>query len=168
MVHTARVMRVLRLLVAQRRSDLQVPRVGSQEIVNLIDRIFHSFRLRVYNPTHCLIVMHAKKRERNMLLMDRVTRRRTLVDSPTQVADLCQTWIETEASEGFMLTPTLFPGDLDDFVALVVPELQQRDLFRTAYAGHTLHDHLGLKRPAVPTRATRGERHRTHSPQDRP
>ena len=67
-----------------------------------------------------------------------------------------------------MLTTTLFPGDLDDFVALVVPELQQRDLFRTAYAGHTLHDHLGLKRPAVPTRATRGERHRTHSPQDRP
>ena len=112
--------------------------------------------------------MHAKKRERNMLLMDRVTRRRTLVDSPTQVADHCQTWIETEASDGFMLTPTLFPGDLDDFVALVVPELQRRGLFRTGYEGHTLRDHLGLKHSAMQTRATQGERHRTHSPQDRP
>lgn len=101
-------------------------------------------------------------------LIDRVTPSRALVGSPTQVADHCQTWIETEASDGFILTPTLFPGDLDDFVALVVPELQQRGLFRTAYTGHTLRDHLGLKRPAVPARATRGERHRTHSPQDRP
>ena len=90
MVHTARVMRGLRLFVAQRRSNPQVPRIGSKEIVNLLDRILHSFRLRVYNPTDCLIVMHAKKRERLML------------HSP----------------------PTLFPGDLDDFVALVVPEMQ--------------------------------------------
>jgi alkanesulfonate monooxygenase SsuD/methylene tetrahydromethanopterin reductase-like flavin-dependent oxidoreductase (luciferase family) len=97
-------------------------------------------------------------------LIDRVTPRRTLVDSPTQVADHCQTWLETEASDGFILTPTLFPGDLDDFVSLVVPKLQQHGLFRTAYIGRTLRQHLGLKRPAVPPRATRGERHRTHSP----
>ena len=91
-------------------------------------------------------------------LIDRVTPRRTLVGSPTQVTDHCQTWLETEASDGFILTPTLFPGDLDDFVALVVPELQRRGIFRTEYAGDTLRDHLGLKRPAVPTRATRGEK----------
>jgi hypothetical protein len=101
MVHTARVMRGLRLFVAQRRSNPQVPRIGSKEIVNLLDRILHSFRLRVYNPTDCLIVMHTKKRERHML------------HSP----------------------PALFPGDLDDFVALVVPEVQRRGLFRTAYEG---------------------------------
>jgi N-acetyl-S-(2-succino)cysteine monooxygenase len=38
-------------------------------------------------------------------------------------------------------------------VSLVVPELQRRGLFRTEYVGHTLRDHLGLKRPAVPARA---------------
>lgn len=86
-------------------------------------------------------------------LIDRVTPRRSLVGSPTQIAAHFQTWLETEASDGFILTPTLFPGDLDDFVALVVPELQRRGLFRTEYEGHTLRDHLRLKHPAVPARA---------------
>jgi hypothetical protein len=31
-----------------------------------------------------------------------------------------------------------------------VPELQRRGLFRKAYAGVTLRDHLGLPRPALP------------------
>jgi N-acetyl-S-(2-succino)cysteine monooxygenase len=31
---------------------------------------------------------------------------------------------------------------------MVVPELQRRGLFRTAYEGTTLRDHLGLDRPA--------------------
>ena len=31
--------------------------------------------------------------------------------------------------------------------ALVVPELQRRGLFRTAYEGATLRDNLGLPRP---------------------
>jgi alkanesulfonate monooxygenase len=85
-------------------------------------------------------------------LIDRVTLRRSLVGSPTQVADHFQTWLEAEASDGFLLTPTLFPGDLDDFVTLVVPELQRRGLFRAEYEGNTLRDHLGLKRPALPAR----------------
>ena len=67
MVHTAWVIRGVRLFIAQRRPDLQVLRIGPQEIVDLIDRILHSFRLLVYNPTDCLIVMHTRKRERNML-----------------------------------------------------------------------------------------------------
>ena len=67
MAHPAWVMRGLHLFVAPRQSDLQMPRIGSQKIINLIDRILHSFRLLVYNPTDCLIVMHTRKRERNML-----------------------------------------------------------------------------------------------------
>jgi hypothetical protein len=43
--------------------------------------------------------------------------------------------------------PSWFPGELDAFAALVVPELQRRGLFRTEYEGRTLRDHLGLKRP---------------------
>ena len=41
-----------------------------------------------------------------------------------------------------------FPGELDAFATLVVPELQRRGLFRRDYEGRTLRDHLGLKRPA--------------------
>ena len=36
----------------------------------------------------------------------------------------------------------------NDFIELVVPELQRRGLFRTEYEGHTLREHLGLPRPA--------------------
>ena len=42
--------------------------------------------------------------------------------------------------------PTV-PAGLDDFVDLVVPELQRRGLFRRAYQGRTLREHLGLHRP---------------------
>jgi N-acetyl-S-(2-succino)cysteine monooxygenase len=36
------------------------------------------------------------------------------------------------------------PGTLDDFVELVVPELQRRGLHRTEYDASTLRGHLGL------------------------
>jgi len=36
---------------------------------------------------------------------------------------------------------------LDVFNEQVIPILQRRGLFRTAYAGGTLRDHFGLPRP---------------------
>jgi alkanesulfonate monooxygenase len=36
---------------------------------------------------------------------------------------------------------------LNDFVDMVVPELQERGLLRTEYEGTTLRDNLGLPRP---------------------
>jgi N-acetyl-S-(2-succino)cysteine monooxygenase len=44
--------------------------------------------------------------------------------------------------------PPFVPGQFDDFVAGVVPLLQERGLFRRDYEGTTLRDHLGLARPA--------------------
>jgi alkanesulfonate monooxygenase len=44
--------------------------------------------------------------------------------------------------------PHYLPGGLDDFVDLVVPELQARGAFRTEYEGSSLRDILGLPRPA--------------------
>ena len=44
--------------------------------------------------------------------------------------------------------PPFLPGGLDDFVTLVLPELQRRGLFRTEYEGRTLREQLGLDRPA--------------------
>ena len=40
------------------------------------------------------------------------------------------------------------PEASDDFVDLVVPELQRRGLFRTEYEGATLRENLGLPMPA--------------------
>jgi len=45
---------------------------------------------------------------------------------------------------GFNILPPYFPGAFDDFVDLVVPELQRRGLFRRDYEGTTLRDHFGL------------------------
>ena len=67
--------------------------------------------------------------------------------TPKQIADHIQHWFEEEAADGFNVMPPFLPGGLDDFVALVIPELQRRGLFRTEYAGRTLREHLGLPRP---------------------
>jgi FMN-dependent oxidoreductase (nitrilotriacetate monooxygenase family) len=68
--------------------------------------------------------------------------------SPTQIADHMEDWFRTDGCDGFNVMPPYLPGGLDDFVTLVVPELQRRGLFRTEYQGHTLRDRLGLARPA--------------------
>jgi FMN-dependent oxidoreductase (nitrilotriacetate monooxygenase family) len=71
-----------------------------------------------------------------------------LVGSPKTIADIFERWFVERAADGFNIMPTHFPGGLDDFVNLVVPLLQERGLFRRAYGGRTLRDHLGLARPA--------------------
>ena len=45
------------------------------------------------------------------------------------------------------IMPPYLPGSLNEFVELVIPELQRRGLFRTEYTGRTLREHLGLPRP---------------------
>lgn len=71
----------------------------------------------------------------------------TIVGTPVLVADQLQLWFENEAADGFNVLPPVLPGSLDDFVDLVIPELQRRGLFRTAYEGKTLRENLGLARP---------------------
>ena len=71
----------------------------------------------------------------------------TVVGSATQIADVLQEWFENEAADGFNVLPPWLPTALDDFVDLVVPELQRRGLFRTAYEGKTLRENLGLPFP---------------------
>jgi hypothetical protein len=47
------------------------------------------------------------------------------------------------------------PGSLDDFVDLVIPELQRRGLFRTEYEAMTLRENLGLPVPVSRFHAAR-------------
>ena len=69
------------------------------------------------------------------------------VGTPQKIADGMQEWLETEASDGFNVLFHTVPEGLDDVVELLVPELTRRGLFREAYTGTTLRDHLGLARP---------------------
>jgi hypothetical protein len=43
--------------------------------------------------------------------------------------------------------PPVLPAMLDVFIAEVIPLLQRRGLFRTAYEGETLRAHYGLAEP---------------------
>ncbi|MGE0153628.1 MAG: NtaA/DmoA family FMN-dependent monooxygenase [Reyranellaceae bacterium] len=53
--------------------------------------------------------------------------------SPRQIADQMEA-VFAEAGDGFMmLTTDYLPGSVDEFVDLVVPELQKRGVFRTEY-----------------------------------
>jgi FMN-dependent oxidoreductase (nitrilotriacetate monooxygenase family) len=72
----------------------------------------------------------------------------TLVGSAERIADTLQEWFETGAADGFNYLPPTAPGSLQDFIDLVIPELQKRGLFRTAYEGTTLRENLGLPIPA--------------------
>ena len=67
--------------------------------------------------------------------------------TPEQLADLIEDWFVDGAADGFNIMPPLLPAMLDTFAAEVIPILQKRGLFRTAYAGDTLRENLGLERP---------------------
>jgi alkanesulfonate monooxygenase SsuD/methylene tetrahydromethanopterin reductase-like flavin-dependent oxidoreductase (luciferase family) len=65
-----------------------------------------------------------------------------LVGTAASVADRMQDLFESGACDGFILTPTTFPGNFEQVSRALVPELQRRGIFRTAYAGRTLRENL--------------------------
>lgn len=75
------------------------------------------------------------------------TPRTSFIGTPEKIADLIQEWFESEAADGFNIR-TVVPNGLADFVDLVVPVLQERGLFRTAYEQTTLRGNLGLDIPS--------------------
>lgn len=72
---------------------------------------------------------------------------RIVVGTANQLADHIQKWFEGYAADGFNIMPPFLPDGFDDFVEGVIPELQNRGLFRTEYEGSTLREHLGLPVP---------------------
>jgi N-acetyl-S-(2-succino)cysteine monooxygenase len=72
---------------------------------------------------------------------------RTILGTPASIADQLEDWFVNEGADGFNIMPPYLPDGLDEFVDLVVPELQRRGLFRTEYEGKTLRENLGLARP---------------------
>ena len=92
--------------------------------------------------------LFAKARRENMTLRDlyniaAAARGHWVIwGTPTRIADTLQEWFEEGLADGFMIQPAYFPGAFDDFVDLVVPELQRRGIYRRDYAGTTLREHL--------------------------
>ncbi|MGQ7296721.1 LLM class flavin-dependent oxidoreductase [Quadrisphaera sp. KR29] len=67
--------------------------------------------------------------------------------TPAELADLALAWQEA-GLDGLRLRPAALPDDLLAVTRALVPELQRRGAFRTAYAETTLRERLGLPRPA--------------------
>lgn len=72
---------------------------------------------------------------------------RTVIGDARDVADALEEWFVAEAADGFNVAGAYLPGSIEDFTALVVPELRRRGLFRSAYEGRTLRENLGLAVP---------------------
>jgi alkanesulfonate monooxygenase SsuD/methylene tetrahydromethanopterin reductase-like flavin-dependent oxidoreductase (luciferase family) len=71
-----------------------------------------------------------------------------VIGTPVQIADAMEERFSEGAADGFNVMPPLFPAGLEDFVTLVIPELQRRGLFRQDYEGQTLRANLGVPAPA--------------------
>ena len=67
---------------------------------------------------------------------------REMVGTPEMIADRLQAIFESGVCDGFVLTPTMFPGMFEQFCRAVVPELQRRGIFRTEYTGRTLRENI--------------------------
>ncbi|MEV7011444.1 NtaA/DmoA family FMN-dependent monooxygenase [Streptosporangium sp. NPDC051022] len=78
-------------------------------------------------------------------LIIEVTGRQSFIGSPARVAEEINTFVQGDASDGFILVPHLTPAGLDEFVDKVVPLLQERGVLRTEYETTTLRGHLGLE-----------------------
>jgi FMN-dependent oxidoreductase (nitrilotriacetate monooxygenase family) len=70
------------------------------------------------------------------------SRQAPLVGSAGDIADTLQAWMEDTGIDGFNLSRTVMPECLEDFIRLVIPVLQDRGLYKTAYAGGTFRQKL--------------------------
>lgn len=71
------------------------------------------------------------------------------VGTPASIADSMEEWFTTGAADGFNIQTPYLPGCAEDFVDMVVPELQRRGLFRRDYDGSTLQSRIQPRQAAV-------------------
>jgi alkanesulfonate monooxygenase SsuD/methylene tetrahydromethanopterin reductase-like flavin-dependent oxidoreductase (luciferase family) len=73
-----------------------------------------------------------------------------VIGSPGQVAEQLIEWIDATGLDGFNLTRIVTPQSYADFIDLVIPELQQRGRYKTAYAEGALRHKLFGQGPRLP------------------
>jgi long-chain alkane monooxygenase len=79
------------------------------------------------------------------MLIDRLVlgaRQPPIVGGPAAVADALARWVTEADVDGFNLSRTVIPERLEDFIDLVVPELQDRGMYKTRYALGTYREKL--------------------------
>jgi len=72
---------------------------------------------------------------------------RVLWGTPQSIADDLHEWFEAGACDGFNLLFAHYPKPLEEWVTMVIPELQRRALFRTEYESKTFRGNLGVPIP---------------------
>ena len=82
-----------------------------------------------------------------------VTGRQTFIGTPAAVAAAMDEFVQTDASDGFVLVPHITPGGLDEFADTVVPLLQERGVVPHRVRGH---DPARAPRPPPVTRSFPG------------
>jgi long-chain alkane monooxygenase len=88
------------------------------------------------------------------------------VGTGAEVADRIQEWVHATDSDGLNLWHVITPGTYADFIEHVVPELQRRGVYRTAYETGTLREKLFGRGPRLPA-AHPGSRFRALASQSR-
>ena len=81
------------------------------------------------------------------------------VGSPAEVADTLQEWVEETDIDGFNLPYAITPGSFEDVVEFLVPELQRRGAYKTAYSPGTLRNKIFGEGDHLPS-SHRGHRYR--------
>ncbi len=78
--------------------------------------------------------------------LEAATPRTDLIGSAEEVASRLIERVEKQAADGFVLGFPVLGEGLDDFIALVIPVLEERGVYDRSLPGQTLRDHLGLPR----------------------
>lgn len=87
-----------------------------------------------------------KDRLDGLLGRELVSDAHVFVGTASELADLLLDWQQAGLS-GVRLRPGVLPDDLRRITRELVPELQGRNAFRSAYTADTLRGHFGLPRP---------------------
>lgn len=75
-----------------------------------------------------------------------------IVGDPVTVADELRSWVEEGEVDGFNLSRLVVPESYADFIDLVIPELQDRGLYKTAYGEGSLRRKLFGAHDLLPPR----------------
>ncbi len=148
---------------ARERYDMMVSEASEDGALASVQRLCGTLNIRDYDldgPLPELPPSNAAKARQKMMIdlarreklsIRELARRFTFslghlvfVGTPVGLADLMEEWYLARACDGFTMLSPYFPAPLEDFVDGVVPELQRRGLFRTAYEGATLRENLEI------------------------
>ncbi|WP_455280842.1 LLM class flavin-dependent oxidoreductase [Cupriavidus necator] len=104
---------------------------------------------------------HGWTRRRLLELFELGGRYPAIVGDAQQVADELRSWVDETGIDGFNLSRTVVPESYEDFVDLVVPELQSRGIYKTGYAEGSLRRKLFGEQDRLPARHAAAQFRRT-------